>query len=111
VNIEDPPTLNRIDASHFQAHLERDFSLIDGAGATLPLTLVQVAERPGATPSWAKRTSFTLLFRGPAEPVWPQGLYALAHPEAGRLEPLLVVPVTGVAPPDEAAQYYEIVFG
>lgn len=59
--------------------LERDLELeLEAATA--------VAERPGA------RAAFSLIFRGPAEPLLAQAIYALEHDELGRLE-IFVVPV------------------
>jgi hypothetical protein len=70
--------------------------------------LTDVTDYPAGPPD-AARTPFAVLFRGPAEPVMPQGTYRVEHEQLGALE-LFIVPV-GPAP-DEAStgMCYEAVF-
>ena len=73
------------------------------AGAEQPLDLVlesaaQAGVRPGA------RDPFSLIFRGPAEPMLPQAIYPLAHAGLGRLD-IFVVPI---ARDDDGVQYQAI---
>jgi hypothetical protein len=59
----------------------------DGAPIALELeSATQRGERPGG------RDPFSLVFRGPPEPVLAQAIYALAHGELGTLE-IFIVPV------------------
>ena len=51
------------------------------------------------------REPFSLVFRGPKEPVLPQQIYRLEHPRLGSLE-LFLVPVG----PDTVGMQYEAVF-
>ncbi len=51
------------------------------------------------------RTAFTLLFRGPAEPVLAQQSFQVSHPRLGQF-PLFLVPVGA----DQAGVRYEAVF-
>lgn len=81
------------------------FTLHSFSGDTLPLTLVEaqpLTEHPGAP-----RPPFALLFQGPAAPLLPQAVYAVAHPAlgAGPLE-IFLVPVAG----GPAGIRYEAVF-
>jgi hypothetical protein len=60
--------------------------------------------RPGDAPR--ARTPFSILFRGPLEPVLPQATYPLENDAVGTFE-LFIVPVG----PDEGEMQYEAVFG
>lgn len=51
------------------------------------------------------REPFSLLFRGPKEPILPQQVYHLEHPRLGSVE-LFLVPVG----PDTVGMQYEAVF-
>jgi hypothetical protein len=53
-----------------------------------------------------KRAPFSLMFRGPADPVLPQRIYRLDHDALGPLE-IFLVPVGR----DEAGTGYQAVFG
>ncbi|MBK1696440.1 DUF6916 family protein [Rhodovibrio salinarum] len=72
-------------------------------------TLIEVTECPESTPSWAKRTGFSLLFAGPQEPRLPQGLYAIHHREIGRIEPMLLVAVQNPNGPFDPQIYYQAI--
>jgi Domain of unknown function (DUF6916) len=60
---------------------------------------------PGSGES-GRRTPFTVVFRGPAEPLLPQRIYRLEHATLGPLE-IFIVPVAR----DEAGAVYEAIFG
>lgn len=81
-----------------------------GPGGPDALVLRAVRTHPEATPSWAPRTAFTLLFAGPQAPVLGQGLYDLGHPEAGRLAGVLLVPVINPNGPFDAQTFYQVSF-
>ncbi|WP_121255983.1 DUF6916 family protein [Nocardioides ferulae] len=49
-------------------------------------------EQGGPGPRGEQRRQFSLVFRGPAEPVLPQATYPLTHPEVGELQ-LFLVPI------------------
>ena len=51
------------------------------------------------------REPFSLVFRGPKEPVLPQHIYRLTHPRLGSLD-LFLVPIG----PDTVGMQYESVF-
>lgn len=72
-----------------------DVELIDAATAASGSTL----ETPG------KRTPFSLVFRGPPEPVLPQRIYRFEHEVLGAFE-IFVVPIGR----DEDGVRYEAVF-
>ena len=94
--------------AEFVGRLGEDFSLVGGDGAGLTLELVETIEHSepgGLGPEGQVRRQFSLVFRGPATPVLPQGNYPLGHQE---LEPpeLLLVPIG----PDSLGMRYEAAF-
>jgi hypothetical protein len=107
-----PLALESLHAGAFQPYLEQTFTLspldLEGAPA-IAATLAQVQERPDCTPPWAKRTGFSLLFAGPEEPVLPQALFDVTHPEAGRLSPVLLVPIQNPNGPFDRQVFYQCV--
>jgi hypothetical protein len=83
-----------------------EFRLLRGERSPLPLVLVEARELPrrAGRPD-APRAPFSLLFRGPGEPVLPQAIYAIDCGALGRIE-IFLVPV-GREP---AGLLYEAVF-
>jgi hypothetical protein len=71
---------------------------------TTELELVE-ASGVGPPPQSGQRTPFSLVFRGPADPVLPQRIYEFAHDELGALE-IFIVPIGH----DESGTSYEAVF-
>lgn len=63
------------------------------------------AQAADAARAAGRREPFSLVFRGPVEPVLPQRIYRLEHPELGELE-LFLVPVAQ----DADGTRYEAVF-
>jgi hypothetical protein len=85
------------------APLLRQVFSVDIADARLTMELVCV-ERLGSAPS-SGRQPFSLLFRGPLEPLLPQHIYVLQHSALGTLE-MFLVPIG----PDEHGQRYQAIF-
>jgi Domain of unknown function (DUF6916) len=87
----------------------QSFAVHPGPPESLEWVLVSVADLGGnhAATSNAptKRRPFSLIFRGPRDPILPQQTYPIAHPELGRFD-LFVVPVGR----DRAGTRYEAVF-
>ena len=69
--------------------------------ATQEFELIE-AKDMGSTP---KLKQFSILFRGPSEPIFNQGMCPFEHDELGAV-PLFIVPVGQ----DEEGVYYEVVF-
>jgi len=86
-------------ASTFAEHLNSAFRLRHGP-ATTELELVEVSDG-----SAARHVSFSLLFRGPQQPLLPQQIYPFEHDRLGRFD-LFIVPVKR----DAHGLYYEAVF-
>ena len=93
--------LEALTAATFAPHVGETFAL---AAEPEPIALVlesvtTLADRPGG------RDPFSLLFRGPAEPLLPQSIRRLEHAELGVLE-IFIVPLT----PDAGGARYEAIF-
>jgi hypothetical protein len=96
------------DASTFSSRGGEQFRMLcDDDGSIVDLELVSVTPGP-ARPADARgrREPFSLVFRGPLEPVLPQRTYRFEHGELGSFE-LFIVPIG----PDEAGMQYQAVFG
>ncbi len=84
----------------YATHLETDFQLADPGGVTLTLT-----EAVPLSPALPDERRFSLLFRGPAQPLLAQATYTLAHPALGSVA-IFLVPVK--RSPSHA--YYQAIF-
>lgn len=73
-----------------------------GPAGSITMSVVETRELPPTSP---RQGPFAVLLQGPTEPLLPQGIYALQHPQHGVLE-LFMVPV-GRRP--EGFQY-EVIF-
>jgi hypothetical protein len=82
------------------------FRLLLDDGSVLELELVSVTPTPtNPNEIERRRTPFSILFRGPQEPVLPQRTYAFENETLGRFE-MFIVPIG----PDESSMQYEAVF-
>jgi hypothetical protein len=78
---------------------------VEGDDTPLELELVavdQLGEEGGAS---SRRSPFSLVFRGPAEPLLPQRIYPFENDALGRFE-IFIVPIG----PDESGMGYEAIF-
>ena len=76
---------------------------VSAGGARFSLTLTNVTELKGGVPGGRK--PFSLIFRGPAQPLLPQAMYDFEHPLHGVL-PIFIVPLSA----DSEGVTYEAVF-
>jgi len=100
--------LSEVTVSEFAGHLGSSFRLQTDAGATVKVELVEATALSAHNPTGQttpRREPFSLLFRGPSEPVLPQMIHTLEHPALGRFE-LFLVPIG----PDGNGMRYEAVF-
>jgi len=84
------------------------FRIHPESGRPLDVELIEataLASRSGGSGAPSKREAFSILFRGPAEPVLPQKIYTLEHAKLGRFE-LFLVPIG----PDAGGMRYEAIF-
>jgi hypothetical protein len=93
--------LDELTHETFEGLGSRAFAIADPVAIELQLEAVT----PGIAPPDGTRTPFSLIFIGPPEPLLPQAIYRLEHPE---LEPLdiFIVPVGR----DADATRYEAIF-
>ncbi len=96
--------LDTITHQEFDVRLNEVFAFTDDR-APLELTLIEVKPLADAPYGSSGRIPFSLLFRGPREPVMPQRIYPLRNPNMGDLE-LFLVPVG----PDAQGMCYESIF-
>lgn len=103
--------LGSLRVEHFVQHIGQEFRLATG---DRELALVLVEAKPIGEGAPDRRTPFSLLWRGAAEPLLAQGVYSLAPPAGaeplGRLD-LFLVPLGPAAGSDaEGGLLYEAVF-
>jgi hypothetical protein len=100
--------LDRLTADTFAPAVGDTFAVDAGDAGELRLELIesrlQYPDRPAEDES-GTRAPFSLLFRGPADPVLPQRIYRLEHESLGPLE-IFIVPIAR----DDAGSTYEAVF-
>ena len=100
--------LDRLTATTFAPAVGDTFVLDAGDAGRLDLELVESRlhrpDAPAEDESGA-RAPFTLVFRGPVDPVLPQRIYRLEHETLEPME-IFIVPIAR----DEAGTSYEAVF-
>jgi hypothetical protein len=82
--------LETFTADTFSARLDDRFALDLDGRERFDLQLVEVTELGSAPPG--RRAQFSLVFRGPTEPLLPQRIYRLEHTELGAFD-LFIVPI------------------
>ena len=90
---------------HFEACLNQIFRVRAETGESLELTLVEVNKLGRFDPDTDKRQAFSLVLRGPVEPLLPQMIHAMENDTIGALE-LFMVPIG----PDGEGMRYEVIF-
>jgi uncharacterized protein DUF6916 len=101
--------LERLTAETFAPAVGQTFLLDAEAGERLELELLESRLHDPDAPAEDEsgvRAPFSLLFRGPADPILPQRIYRLEQEAVGSIE-IFIVPVGR----DEAGTTYEAVFG
>ncbi len=91
--------LETFTADTFRPLLEDRFELVVDEETRFDVELTEVTE--SETPGAERRSQFSLVFSGPADPILPQRIYGLEHPKLGSFY-LFLVPI--------AAGRYEAVF-
>lgn len=85
---------------NFLENLNSEFAVMND-GSDIRLTLVEVSERKHLS----GHEQFSILFRGPTEETFGQGLFQLEHPSMGQFD-VFMVPIRA----DGNGIYYEAVF-
>jgi len=100
--------LKEVTVSVFEECVGSAFRIQADSGSSIDAELIEatpMGSRPGGSGAVAQRDAFSIVFRGPAEPVLPQKIYTLEHAKLGRFE-LFLVPIG----PDASGMCYEAVF-
>jgi hypothetical protein len=106
--------LEKLTKDTFSQFLNETFRLDAGGSISAAIELVEVkalgtslsAEPWGSPIEVMRNEPFSVVFRGPHEPVLSQGMYRVEHDEMGVMEGLFLVPVAA----DDRGRYYEAVF-
>lgn len=101
--------LDSLTAASFAPAVGETFLLDAGDAGRLALELLESRLHDPDAPAKdasGTRAPFSLLFRGPADPILSQRIYHLEHPSVGAIE-IFIVPVAH----DEESTTYEAVFG
>lgn len=96
--------LDSVTLTSFVDCLGTVFRLDAGEAVSLELTLIE-AEATRFSSRADGSTAFSLIFRGPMQPILPQQIYRLHHATLGVLE-LFLVPVG----PDQTGMCYQVIF-
>jgi hypothetical protein len=93
----------------FTQCLNGTFTVRVDDSTSLALELIEVTPLPAHSPPRGsqplKRAPFSLVFRGPKDPLLPQRIYRFEHESLGDLD-IFIVPIG----PDEEGLLYEAVF-
>lgn len=99
--MEEPRALDSLTAEDFRPHLGTGFRLAD---ESIEFELVELTPHGGSARP-GSRVAFSVVFRGPSQPVLEQRIRRLEHDRMGALE-LFLVPIG----PDTTGMRYEAVF-
>lgn len=93
--------LDHLNSQVFTDQLNTTFLLQVPGAASLPIELFEVSEKDSS----AAVEQFSLMFRGPLSPFYPQAIYTLEHEKLGKFD-LFLVPLG----PDSAGMRYQVIF-
>jgi hypothetical protein len=83
----------------------QQFQVLVDDGVTIGVVLVEATEPPLDREPSGARMPFSIVFRGPLDPLLPQRIYGLSHDDLGSFD-LFIVPIGQ----DEEGTRYEAVF-
>jgi hypothetical protein len=78
-------------AETFSPHVDSTFKIADG-----PELKLETVNELGEAHEEAKRAPFSIIFRGPPEPLLPQQIYSFEHKEIGSFDAFIVPVGVGV---------------
>ena len=99
------PDLKTLTHTQFEACLDQPFHVEWGKADPLETELIEVEKRGTISPGSHKRQAFSVIFRGPMEPLLPQSIHVLKNKTLGTLE-VFLVPIG----PDQQGMRYEAIF-
>ena len=98
--------LDRLTYQDFSPLLNQVFDLHASPELVMQVELISVTPLGAATPAGNQtRQAFSLVFRGPRQPVLPQRIYRLENTNLGEIE-IFLVPIG----PDSGGLCYEAIF-
>ena len=101
--------LGNVTHTLFAAQVSGAFQIRNAAGKSVTVTLVKAEALPNSTRKKAKRTTFSLLFRGPASPVLGQDVYDIQNEKLGIFKGVFVAWIG--LDKGKKNSYYEAIFG
>jgi hypothetical protein len=81
--------MRTLELADFRGHIDQQFTVVAGE-KRLDLVLTEAVPVAGGRPG--SRGPFSLIFRGPAEPMLPQATHNIEHPQLGPLD-IFIVPI------------------
>ena len=100
--------LDKVSQNDFLQYLNSNFSINNDSGESINVKLVEVSglsKDNTVSDNSRNRAPFSILFSGPMQPTFPQGIYKVEHSAMNPIE-LFIVPVG----PDDIGMRYEAVF-
>ena len=100
--------LDSLKSTDFSPYLNQTFRIHIPSLEPLETTLIEVTElgpERSSDEASSKRRPFSIVFRGPRDPIFPQSIYKIEHEAMGSLD-LFLVPIG----PDKKGVRYEAVF-
>ena len=97
--------LNHLTHVQFEKCLHQSFQVACADADPVKTELIEVGKRGTFNPESHKRQAFSLIFRGPMEPLLTQKTHVLRNETMGNLE-IFLVPIG----PDEQGMRYEAIF-
>lgn len=100
--------LDRLTAADWRPYLDQTFHVGLEGHPPLPIRLVSLTELGSAEDAEklpARRRGFSIVWKGPLDPILPQHVYRIDHPQMGVLE-IFVVPIG----PHSGEMQYEAIF-
>jgi hypothetical protein len=100
--------LGKVTHRTFAPHVGTSFQIHTADGESVAVSLVEASTLDRSTRKKAKRTTFSLLFRGPTSPVLGQNTYDIQHAKLGALKGVFVSYIG--LDKGKKNSYYEVIF-
>jgi hypothetical protein len=105
----DENDLGKVTHRTFAPHVGTMFQIHTADGGSVTISLVEATSLPRSTRKKAKRTTFSLLFRGPTSPILGQNTYDIQHVKLGAFKGVFIAFVG--LDKGKKSSYYEVIFG
>ena len=98
--------LDKLTIDHFSRHINETFILRIEGMDSFDIELIEVSPLGAAQEDASTRQAFSVIFRGPAQPIFIQQIYNVVHADLGELA-LFLVPL---GPDRTGGIRYEAIF-